>query len=260
MRSIRFSFGVMVTSLGVCAAAEAAPGTLVCIGGADSASEFTLDFPVFGADTAQINQTEYDLVLDGVTGEARIVYYFQNVDSLTLPGGIETGDMVIAVLPGSSTGTYDSVSGTFATEEIYAIYFSGDLSAFGLTSPVYLPGTSSGTLTESGDGVTGAVAMLWDGAGALPDPTNPGSFIPFTYECRVNTEFSREPGCAQPTCELGDVDNDCDVDIDDISAVLSNFGSTFPGVNQREGDVNFDGDVSLVDLSLAISVFGANCN
>lgn len=260
MRSFRLSLGVLIAALGAGATAMAAPGTLVCVGGADSNSEFTLDFPIFGADTARINQTEYDLVLDPISGEARIIYYFQHVDSLTLPGGFETGDLTIAVLPGTSSGAFDSATGEFNTNETYAIFFTGDLSAFGLTSPVYLPGASSGTLTDSGAGETGTVQMRWNGAGALPDPTNPGSFIPFNYECRVNTDFARQQSCAQSTCSLGDVDNDCDVDIEDIGQVLMNYGSLFPGVSQRAGDVNLDGNVDLVDLSLALSVYGANCN
>ena len=239
--------------------AASADQRLLCVGGPKSGSQFTLDFNNIGSDTSHIAYTEFDLVIDPTSGAARIEYYYQEVDSLTLPGGFETGDLVIAVVPGSSQGAYDAASGSFETSELYAIFFTGDLSAFGLESPVFLPGASSGDVAFDPGGQTGAANLIWDGEGALPDPTNPGGFIPFEYECVVNTEFNAEPPCAQQGCEA-DVDGDCDVDLDDLSEVLSNFGQVFPGVSARLGDVDANGDVDLTDLSIVLSQLGSDCN
>jgi len=55
---------------------------------------------------------------------------------------------------------------------------------------------------------------------------------------------------------IGDFDLDCDVDLDDLSAVLTQFGST---LNPSTGDSDLDGDVDLQDLALLLSQFGAGC-
>ena len=63
---------------------------------------------------------------------------------------------------------------------------------FGLTSPVLLPGASTGFVAldaQSG----GTITMEWAGEGALANPFDPQSLINFTYTCRVNTVFAAEP-------------------------------------------------------------------
>lgn len=54
----------------------------------------------------------------------------------------------------------------------------------------------------------------------------------------------------------GDLDGDNDVDISDLSTLLSQFGSTGPGFS---GDLDNDGDVDISDLSALLSNFGTNC-
>ncbi len=54
----------------------------------------------------------------------------------------------------------------------------------------------------------------------------------------------------------GDIDNDHDVDISDLSIVLSQFGSIGSGLS---GDLDGDGDVDISDLSLLLSNFGTTC-
>jgi hypothetical protein len=129
-----------------------------------------------------------ELQVDSETGTARFAHYYQEVDALTLPGGLSTGNLTIEILEGSSTGTYDYLTGEFTTSETYLVYFEGDLSAFGLESPVAMPGESLGTVQF--DGTDGAIILDWDGAGMLMNPFSPGEYIDFSYFCTLNAQFA----------------------------------------------------------------------
>ncbi|MEP0848472.1 MAG: hypothetical protein HRF50_16825 [Phycisphaerae bacterium] len=60
------------------------------------------------------------------------------------------------------------------------------------------------------------------------------------------------PGCP------GDLDGDGDVDLADLSALLTNYG-TPSGADPGDGDLDGDGDVDLADLSALLENFGAGC-
>jgi len=253
------AFLAAFSGLLVAVSAHATEQTLICFGGPDFGSSFTIDFGPYGADTSAISETSFDLIVDESTGQARIAYYYQLIDSLTLPGGLTTGDIIVSIVPGSSSGTFSPGANTFTTAETYEIYFENDLSAFGLSSPATLPGASSGELTPSGDG-TGRADLIWSGVGYLPDPGNPGGFIEFTYQCRAGGDYQTQASCNSSGCESGDVDADCDVDLDDLTAMLTNFGRQRPGVSSRDGDLDESGGVDLADLANLLSAYGANCN
>jgi hypothetical protein len=57
---------------------------------------------------------------------------------------------------------------------------------------------------------------------------------------------------------LGDLDGDCDVDLTDLSILLSNYGTT-GGATYADGDLDSDGDVDLADLALLLASYGAEC-
>jgi hypothetical protein len=63
-------------------------------------------------------------------------------------------------------------------------------------------------------------------------------------------------------CEVeggdGDLDGDCDVDLEDLARLLSHFGDV-GGTTHEFGDADFDGDVDLDDLSKLLAVFGRAC-
>jgi hypothetical protein len=159
----------------------------------EEVSTFSLSFDGLGFSTSNfITQTDYVLQVDTDTSDARFNSYKQNVEPLTLPGGFSTGDIVVKVVRGSSKGEFDVFTGTFSTSETYKIEFDGDLSAFGLTSPVLLPGDSVGSVEFLPDG-SGRIAMDWEGEGQLPDPFNPRAFLAFSYSCSVRTQFEPEP-------------------------------------------------------------------
>mgnify|MGYP005844652771 CR=1 FL=1 len=157
-------------------------------------SSFVLDFGPFGGlTTAEIDKTEYVIELNAQTGRAQFLNYYQEADALLLPGGISTGRLTIRIEQ-AGEGTYDPATGVFNTSDLYAIYFDGDLSAFGISSPFLLEGTSTGTALFTAP-TRGRILQQWDGGSFLPNPAAPGQFIPFSYRCNVNTNFvSRLPG------------------------------------------------------------------
>jgi hypothetical protein len=64
-----------------------------------------------------------------------------------------------------------------------------------------------------------------------------------------------EAGACGPPCP-SDIDHDGDVDLADLSALLSQFGSNGPGFS---ADLDHDGDVDLTDLTNLLSDFGTVC-
>jgi hypothetical protein len=54
---------------------------------------------------------------------------------------------------------------------------------------------------------------------------------------------------------VGDVDGDGDVDLTDLSQLLSNYGMT-SGATWEDGDMDGDGDVDLTDLSMLLTNYG----
>jgi hypothetical protein len=57
----------------------------------------------------------------------------------------------------------------------------------------------------------------------------------------------------------GDVDGDLDIDLTDLAALLTNYGTT-SGAVYMDGDVNCSGSVDLVDLSALLAVYGTTCD
>lgn len=175
--------------------AAADPVALVATQAPTPASSFTLDFD-FGVFvetvSAQISRTDFELEIDADLGTAQFAQYKQSIDPLILPGGFSTGNIRVEIVPGTSGGTLNVLTGEFTTEELYAVYFDGDLSAFQLTSPVVLPSASAGTVKLSALS-GGDVLMAWAGTSQLPNPFDPTTFIAFKYTCEVTTEFAPEP-------------------------------------------------------------------
>lgn len=56
----------------------------------------------------------------------------------------------------------------------------------------------------------------------------------------------------------GDLNGDSSVDLNDLTTLLSNFG-TPSGATPEQGDINGDGAVDLSDLTLLLSAFGTIC-
>jgi hypothetical protein len=54
-----------------------------------------------------------------------------------------------------------------------------------------------------------------------------------------------------------DLDDDGDVDLADLTTLLSNYGTT--GASSADGDIDGDGEVDLIDLALLLTAFGMPC-
>jgi len=66
-------------------------------------------------------------------------------------------------------------------------------------------------------------------------------------------------GCSAPGCQTADTDADCDVDLIDLDALLSNFGA-LSGAGPQDGDTDSDGDVDIADLADLLARFGNVCD
>ncbi len=216
-------------------------------------SSFSLDFgpEMGGISSATITSTEYLLRIDAQGGTARFVNYYQQVEPLTLPGGISTGNIVVQIVPGSSTGTFDPATGEFTTSEQYEIHFGADLSLFGLVSPVTLPSASVGVVDSTGSPAT--IEMIWDGVGQLANPADPANPITFTYQCRVNTLYNQNPGAGDLNCN-GTSDSE---DIDGFVMALLDpalYDTQFPGCDRQKADVDADGAVTNKDIDAFVGL------
>lgn len=185
---IALSGGLLASSLScglIESALPAKPTTQYALAKQDASvsSYFTLDFGEYGGERiAQISRTDFLLEFDQVDGSARFASYYQVIDPIELPGGMSTGKITV-VIQNSLGGTLNTNTGEFVTDDVYVIYFDGDLSAFGIESPFVLPSTSEGTLTfDAGTQESGRVKMGWSGGGTL------GS-LPFWYTCHVTGVF-----------------------------------------------------------------------
>lgn len=180
----------MVVALGLLAATgvQAAPIQINATEDSAQPGFFTLDFGAeVGITSGQITSTDYGLEVDPDMGTARLTNYYQEVESLNL-FGVPTGDIIVELVEGSSTGTYNKKTREFTTTELYRIFFTADLSAFGLFSPVELPSTSTGTIDIVPGGLNSHVNLQWAGSSDIIPGTE------FSYTCEVNTAFvSRIP-------------------------------------------------------------------
>ncbi|MEK6797468.1 MAG: hypothetical protein AABZ12_00730 [Planctomycetota bacterium] len=181
------------TALGAAAIVSAEPIRLGAAQDQSQASTFSFNFgELGGVASATISDTNLAISVDPKLGTAEFVEYKQNIAPLLLPGGFNTGAIRVEIVPGSSTGLFDGATGVFTTKEQYAIHFEGDLSAFGLTSPVILESASSGTVNVL-SALDGSVQLDWSGEGELANPFDPETAIAFTYTCDVNTAFAPTP-------------------------------------------------------------------
>jgi subtilisin-like proprotein convertase family protein len=77
----------------------------------------------------------------------------------------------------------------------------------------------------------------------------------------ADVECEPPTGCPLPGCDSdgvdADFDNDCDVDLTDLSILLGNFGGT--GGN-AQGDTDGNNVIDLSDLANLLGRFGNNCN
>lgn len=95
-------------------------------------------------------------------------------------------------------------------------------------------------------------------AGILADVFGNPRFVddPATADTGVGTPPIVDMGAAEFGQCVGDTDGDRDVDLADLSALLSQFGLSGPDLS---GDLDGDDDVDLGDLTALLSHFGLMC-
>jgi len=188
-RMVRFGAGLLC-GLALVAAAQAEAVQLNATQDPAQVSAFTLDFGD-GARSADITTTQYTLIADEVAQTTYFASYHQTVDPIILPGGFSTGNIIVEIAQ-SLPGPYNPVTGVFATQDTYLIYFENDLSMFGLTSPYAMAGHAGGTITYLRGG-SGTINSNWQGQGEIPNPVDPAHPNKFSYDCRTNTTFVETP-------------------------------------------------------------------
>ena len=89
-------------------------------------------------------------------------------------------------------------------------------------------------------------------------PLRFNTLIPAVFVALV-TLYATSPayGLGDVPCP-GDLDGDYDVDLADLSQLLSNYG-TAQGASYEDGDLDGDGDVDLSDLAALLAVYGTIC-
>lgn len=173
-------------------AAQAAP-TVQVVAEQDPnvSSFFTLTFADFGVEeTAFVSATDITLELDPNRGRARFLNYHQDIDPLTLPGGFSTGDLTVDIVD-TLGGSFNNLQGEFATQDLYSIAFTGDLSEFGIESPFELPSPSEGVISFEA-GIDGSITIIWEGSGQLANPFDPNEPLAFAYTCEVHTQIEQD--------------------------------------------------------------------
>lgn len=251
----RWGATIFVGALGLflsASAVRAESAFLVADNHPDLESFFTLDFGEMGGVTsAFITNTRFVLDVDAKEGTARFVEYHQDIEPLILPGGISTGDITIEIVEGSSSGTFDPKTNEYMTTELYAIFFTEDLSMFGVESPLILESTSNGIL-DMDSNVTGTIAMEWEGGSDLQNPGDPKNPIEFTYTCTVNSQFAQ--------AGTGDFNADDHVDFEDYLELRVCFVEHLDspvGSACAAGDFDVDGDIDFDDVAAFRSVYGS---
>src|SRR5262245_10322732 len=104
---------------------------------------------------------------------------------------------------------------------------------------------------DSGGGFSAGGVFEFEVTVGQPDP---GAMSGGNFEL-VGGFWAVPAEITPPPCP-GDIDGDNDVDIGDLSMLLSQFGSTGSGLS---GDLDHDGDVDIADLSTLLSNFGVVC-
>lgn len=252
MRTYRLlSIGVLA---GMAVAAVADDQFLITEQDTGVRSFFTLDFGKFGQTQGEVSDTRFLFRIDRTNNTAGFITYNQNIDSLTLPGGFETGDIHVTIVPGSSTGTFNPDTGEFETQEDYLVFFEGDLSKFGITSPILLPSASSGTITFD-DPRSGGVTQVWEGEGELQNPFDPTDPLIFTYTCTVESDHNQ--------VDRGDLNCDGAVNAFDIEPFLlamndpAGYAEMFDVCDTVMGDFDQSGIVDQLDIEAFLeALFG----
>ncbi len=204
-------------------------------------------------------------IYSGADGSLITTFVGRNDDDLfgysVAPTGDYNGDGYVDVLigaPNDGAGIVFEFLGPFDGNSNY--YLTTDLAEWWYSSPFPADfdfGEKVGALTDiDGDGISDVRIRSWfiDDSGYEADRTYIISGA--TGNCRF-VVTGNDPFDPWPEV-IGDVDGDCDVDLDDIQVIENNLGISGPDLSIYSGDVNGDHVVDTVDLGIATSNLGEN--
>jgi hypothetical protein len=181
-----------------------------------------IEMPITGGD--------FRMAVDAEMGSARIIAWRQDIAPISI-NGASTGPITVSIDSARpSSGTYNSLTGTFNVTATFILEFDDtELGAFGFTSPFVLSATEQGGIY--GVGQIGRIGMFLEGSGQF-------GLGEFHYTCQTTAEFVYDlpPEVGQP----GDVNHDQSFDIaDPVSAIgylfLGNLAEC-PGAIEVNGD------------------------
>ncbi len=167
--------------------------------------------------------------------------------------GPDSDDIDALVLWDNGNGIYDPPTGPYSwlgATPTDMLFFS--VRRGSALVGVGVPDSLCGVPIEPGD----ILAPPWGGA-VLPGIWIPAESLALSTR-RAGYVTQDELDALDVLCTLpGDVDGDGDIDLTDLSILLSNFGCVPPPA--CPGDVDGDGDVDLADLSILLTGFGLSC-
>ena len=149
---------------------------------------------------------------------------------------------------------YTNNFGADPNNDLFKVHISNDNGANWVEVAVFGPQTSGGWTEQAftvGDFVTptAQIKVRFEAS-----DLNSGSVV----EAGIDAFAVMRVNCEDVSCP-GDLDGDLDIDLSDLSALLSNYGMT-SGAEYADGDLDGDGDVDLSDLSALLSVYGTSCS
>lgn len=103
---------------------------------------------------------------------------------------------------------------------------------------------------------------LIDGDGvSLQDDFSGGGYFPYSDDVAFILWGEVASGCPRAGCEIGELDGDCVVNLNDLASLLSVYGLCVgdPGYNPA-ADISGNGCIDLADLAALLAAYGADCN
>ena len=168
-----------------------------------------------------------------------------------------------AVSTGSVAIGFDDLTSTLIIKDTASVTAIGEDGAINAGNWGYVLLGDNATLTMTNNGNADSTRPIgradtggsgqWKltGAATTGDPLT-GATINVTIPAMRSGTVSR----TQAAYKQGDINEDGDVNVLDLSILLANFGKSGAAISDLRADINNDGDVNVLDLSILLANFG----